>query len=284
MTTALDHSPAASSEDGLARSARMLISLGDAAEDVLARLQPGEAETLRQEMQRLSAQNANSEDRVWERFDALPVGALIDLLRSEPPMVRAVLASRLSEEKGAELLAALPEDEAMELVLRLVRQGPVPPAVEQLVAETLAARLERPGANISGLARAGALMSRLPDTLAGGLLRQIEANDPDTADRLRRERLTFDELARLDAASIDALLAAADRDGLARALKAAPGPVKSAIRARLTERARADLEARAGALPSDRSSVEAARAELMRLVHALIREGSIARPAFTQQA
>lgn len=284
MKTALAQSPAASSEDGLSRSARMLISLGDAAEDVLARLQPGEAEMLRQEMQRLSAQNANGKDRVWERFDALPVGALIDLLRSEPPMVRAVLASRLSEEKGAELLAALPEDEAMELVLRLVRQGPVPPAIEQLVAEALAARLERPDAKISGLARAGALMSRLPDTLADGLLRQIEATDPDTADRLRRERLTFDDLARLDAASIDALLAAADRDGLARALKAAPGPVKSAIRARLTERARADLEARAGALPSDRSSVEAARAELMRLVHALIREGAIARPAFTQQA
>jgi len=165
-----------------------------------------------------------------------------------------------------------------------IGQAPVPPAMEQLVEETLAARLERPSARSEGLARAGALLSRLPDTLADGLLHQIEANDPDTAGLLRRERLTFNDLARLDATSIDALLAAADRDGLASALKAAPGPVKSAIRARLTERARADLEARAEGLPSERSSVEAARAELMHLVHRLIREAAITRPAAARQA
>jgi flagellar motor switch protein FliG len=279
MSPSLAPSPAASAEDGLTRSARLLVALGPAAEDVLARFSGAEAQALRTEMARLSAARGDADRDVWDRFDALPAETLAALLESEPPMVRAVLASRLSEEKGAELIAVLPDEDATELILRLVRQGPVPASVEELVSRALEARLDGITAAAGGLKQAGALVSRLPDSRAERILSGMGARDPDTAERLRRERLTMEDLARLDAEGLQVLLAEADRDMLATALKSAPSALTTVIRAGLTERARRDLDTRAAAMPGDRGAIEDAQAGLLRLAHSLVRQGRITRPA-----
>ena len=278
---------------GIARSARLMRALGPDAAAIWAELDPQEAETLSAAMDQMAddpsadtealrrftqAQRATSGAGVWAEMSALDTSVLAALVRHERPQVVALILSRLSGEAAAKLLRTLPPSLSIEAMQRLLHLGEVHPAamagLEQFLKGRVAA-LAREGAQ-AGVERIARIFDRL-DPRAGTLfLAALETAEPGAGDKVRALMFTFDDLATLDAAGMQTLLAAADRAVLITSLKGAKPTTSAAFFANLTQRAGDLLREEISALGAvRRSEVEAARAELVELARQLINRGEI---------
>jgi flagellar motor switch protein FliG len=278
---------------GIARSARLMRALGPDAAAIWAELDPQEAETLSAAMDQMAddpsadsealrrftqAQRATSGAGVWAEMSALDTPVLAALIRHERPQVVALILSRLSGEAAAKLLRTLPPSLSIEAMQRLLHLGEVHPAamagLEQFLKGRVAA-LAREGAQ-AGVERIARIFDRL-DPRAGTLfLAALETAEPGAGDKVRALMFTFDDLATLDAAGMQTLLAAADRARLITSLKGAKPTTSAAFFANLTQRAGDLLREEISALGAvRRSEVEAARANLVELARQLISRGEI---------
>lgn len=278
---------------GIARSARLMRALGPDAAAIWAELDPQEAETLSAAMDQMAddpsadsdalrrftqAQRATSGAGVWAELSALDTPVLAALVRHERPQVVALILSRLSGEAAAKLLRNLPPSLSIEAMQRLLHLGEVHPAamagLEQFLKGRVAA-LAREGAQ-AGVERIARIFDRL-DPRAGTLfLAALETAEPGAGDKVRALMFTFDDLATLDAAGMQTLLAAADRSMLITSLKGAKLTTSAAFFANLTQRAGDLLREEISALGAvRRSEVEAARADLVELARQLISRGEI---------
>jgi flagellar motor switch protein FliG len=278
---------------GIARSARLMRALGPDAAAIWAELDPQEAETLSAAMDQMAddpsadsealrrftqAQRATSGAGVWAELSALDTPVLAALVRHERPQVVALILSRLSGEAAAKLLRTLPPSLSIEAMQRLLHLGEVHPAamagLEQFLKGRVAA-LSREGAQ-AGVERIARIFDRL-DPRAGTLfLAALETAEPGAGDKVRALMFTFDDLATLDAAGMQTLLAAADRATLITSLKGAKPTTSAAFFANLTQRAGDLLREEISALGAvRRSEVEAARANLVELARQLISRGEI---------
>jgi flagellar motor switch protein FliG len=278
---------------GIARSARLMRALGPDAAAIWAELDPQEAETLSAAMDQMAddpsadsealrrftqAQRATSGAGVWAEMSALDTSVLAALIRHERPQVVALILSRLSGEAAAKLLRTLPPSLSIEAMQRLLHLGEVHPAamagLEQFLKGRVAA-LAREGAQ-AGVERIARIFDRL-DPRAGTLfLAALETAEPGAGDKVRALMFTFDDLATLDAAGMQTLLAAADRAVLITSLKGAKPTTSAAFFANLTQRAGDLLREEISALGAvRRSEVEAARANLVELARQLISRGEI---------
>ena len=278
---------------GIARSARLMRALGPDAAAIWAELDPQEAETLSAAMDQMAddpsadsealrrftqAQRATSGAGVWAELSALETPVLAALVRHERPQVVALILSRLSGEAAAKLLRTLPPSLSIEAMQRLLHLGEVHPAamagLEQFLKGRVAA-LSREGAQ-AGVERIARIFDRL-DPRAGTLfLAALETAEPGAGDKVRALMFTFDDLATLDAAGMQTLLAAADRATLITSLKGAKPTTSAAFFANLTQRAGDLLREEISALGAvRRSEVDAARANLVELARQLISRGEI---------
>lgn len=278
---------------GIARSARLMRALGPDAAAIWAELDPQEAETLSAAMDQMAddpsadsdalrrftqAQRATTGAGVWAELSALDTPVLAALVRHERPQVVALILSRLSGEAAAKLLRNLPPSLSIEAMQRLLHLGEVHPAamagLEQFLKGRVAA-LAREGAQ-AGVERIARIFDRL-DPRAGTLfLAALETAEPGAGDKVRALMFTFDDLATLDAAGMQTLLAAADRSMLITSLKGAKLTTSAAFFANLTQRAGDLLREEISALGAvRRSEVEAARADLVELARQLISRGEI---------
>lgn len=278
---------------GIARSARLMRALGPDAAAIWAELDPQEAGTLSAAMDQMAddpsadsdalrrftqAQRATSGAGVWAELSALDTAVLAALVRHERPQVVALILSRLSGEAAAKLLRTLPPSLSIEAMQRLLHLGEVHPAamagLEQFLKGRVAA-LAREGAQ-AGVERIARIFDRL-DPRAGTLfLAALETAEPGAGDKVRALMFTFDDLATLDAAGMQTLLAAADRSVLITSLKGAKPTTSAAFFANLTQRAGDLLREEISALGAvRRSEVEAARADLVELARQLIHRGEI---------
>lgn len=278
---------------GIARSARLMRALGPDAAAIWAELDPQEAETLSAAMDQMAddpsadsdalrrftqAQRATSGAGVWAELSALDTPVLASLIRHERPQVVALILSRLSGEAAAKLLRTLPPSLSIEAMQRLLHLGEVHPAamagLEQFLKGRVAA-LAREGAQ-AGVERIARIFDRL-DPRAGTLfLAALETAEPGAGDKVRALMFTFDDLATLDTAGMQTLIAACDRSVLITALKAAKPATSAAFFANLTQRAGDLLREEIAALGAvRRSDVEAARSELVELARQLIQRGEI---------
>jgi flagellar motor switch protein FliG len=268
-------------------------ALGPDAAAIWAELDPQEAETLSAAMDQMAddpsadsealrrftqAQRATSGAGVWAEMSALDTSVLAALIRHERPQVVALILSRLSGEAAAKLLRTLPPSLSIEAMQRLLHLGEVHPAamagLEQFLKGRVAA-LAREGAQ-AGVERIARIFDRL-DPRAGTLfLAALETAEPGAGDKVRALMFTFEDLATLDAAGMQTLLAAADRATLITSLKGAKPTTSAAFFANLTQRAGDLLREEISALGAvRRSEVEAARANLVELARQLISRGEI---------
>jgi len=172
----------------------------------------------------------------------------------------------------------LPPALSIEAMQRLLHIGEVHPAAMASLEQHLRGRVEAVAGDSGqgGAERIARIFDRL-DPRAGTLfLAALETAEPGTGEKIRSLMFTFDDLAALDAAGMQTLLAAADRAVLVAALKGAKEATAAAVFANVTQRAGDLLREEIAALgPVRRSEVDTARAELVELARQLIGRGDI---------
>jgi len=188
-------------------------------------------------------------ETTWDTLGNVSEDVLAAYLRGEHPQTAAVVLGRIGREQAARVLSRLPDDAAMDVVLRMLRVGAVRQDVLDTVEETLRADLL---SNPAHSARRDThevmaeIFNHFDRDAEARFMLALEDRAFDAAERIRSLMFTFEDLARLDAASIQTLLRNIDKNRLAAALKGAGEALREFFFMSMSERAarilREDME------------------------------------------
>jgi flagellar motor switch protein FliG len=186
---------------------------------------------------------------VWDKLGNVDEAVLAAYLRNEYPQTIAVVLSRIRPEYAARVLAHLPEDSAIETVMRMLRIELVQKDVLHDLEQTLRTEF------MSNLARSdrrdnhevmAEIFNSLDRATETRFLEMLEERNKDAADRIRALMFTFEDLIKLDAQGMQTLLRNIDTSGLGLALKGASEKVRELFLKNMSERAgkilREDME------------------------------------------
>jgi flagellar motor switch protein FliG len=187
---------------------------------------------------------------MWDKLSNVNETVLANYLKNEYPQTVAVVLTKIKSEHASRVLAALPEDFALECVSRMLRLESVQKEVLDKVEQTLRQEF------ITNLARsakrdAHELMAEIFNNFdrqtESRFLTALEERNREAAERIKALMFTFEDLTKLDSGSIQTLLRAIDKDKLAIALKSASAALRDLIFSNMSERAgkilREDMEA-----------------------------------------
>lgn len=216
---------------------------------------------------------------MWDKLGNVNEQVLANYLKNEYPQTVAVILSKIRPDHGARVLALLPENFAMEVVMRILRMEPVQKEVLDHVERTLRSEFM---SNLSRTARRDSheLMAEYFNNFDRNtetrFMTALEERNPEAAERIKQLMFTFEDLVRMDAAGIQQLMRAVEKDQLALALKGASDEIKQLFFDNMSERAgkmlREDMEAMG---PVRLRDVDDAQAGIVSTAKALAESGTI---------
>jgi len=177
---------------------------------------------------------------MWDKLGNVNEGVLANYLKNEYPQTVAVVLSKIKSEHAARVLALLPELEATDVIMRMLRMEAVQKEVLDDVERTLRAEF------MSNLARtsrrdAHEMMAEIFNNLDRGseqrLMASLEDRNQEAAERIKALMFTFEDLQKLDPGSTQTLLRAIDKEKLGIALKGASEALRNLVFSNMAERA-----------------------------------------------
>ncbi len=187
---------------------------------------------------------------MWDKLGNVNESVLASYLKNEYPQTVAVVMSKIKAEHAARVLGALPEDFAMEVVLRMLRMEVVQKEVLDKVEQTL--RVEF----MSNLARTNRrdshemmaeIFNNLDRSTETRFIAALEERNRDAAERIKALMFTFEDLSKLDPSGVQTLIRNVEKDRMALALKGASDALRDLFFSNMSERAgkilREDMEA-----------------------------------------
>jgi flagellar motor switch protein FliG len=187
---------------------------------------------------------------MWDKLTNVNEQVLANYLKNEYPQTVAVILGKISQAHSAKVLATLPENFAMEVVMRMLRMEAVNKEIEKDVERVLRTEF------MSNLARTNRrdshemmaeIFNSLDRATESRFLSALEERNKDAAEKIRSLMFTFEDLNRMDPASAQTLLRAVDNDKLKIALKGASEELRDLFMSNMSERAakllREDMQA-----------------------------------------
>jgi flagellar motor switch protein FliG len=166
---------------------------------------------------------------------------LCHLLQQEQPQTIALVASYLPSDKCSRLLLLLSSDVRNQVVERLATLAPTPVEVVERIISVInrkaAGKPARAMNQTGGLNNAADVLKSIGRNLSQSVLVELERRNPELGQALRERMFTFEDLALLDALSLQKIMREADLRDLAISLLAANGPLQHALFSALPRRA-----------------------------------------------
>ncbi len=216
---------------------------------------------------------------MWDKLGNVNEQVLAAFLKNEYPQTVAVVMSKIKPDHAARVLAALPEEFAMEVVTRMLRMESVQKEVLDKVEQTL--RVEF----MSNLARTNRrdshemmaeIFNSLDRSTESRFMAALEERNRDAAERIKALMFTFDDLSKLDPAGVQVLLRVVEKSKLGMALKGASDQLKDLFFSNMSERAakimREDMEAMG---PVRLREVDESQAQIVNIAKDLAAKGEI---------
>jgi flagellar motor switch protein FliG len=186
---------------------------------------------------------------MWDKLGNVSEEVLANYLKNEYPQTVAVVLSKVRPDHAARVLELLPEEFAIEVVMRMLRMEVVQKEILDGVEKTLRSEF------MSNLARtnrrdAHEMMAEIFNNLDRSnetrFLASLEDLNRDAAERIKALMFTFEDLAKLDPSGVQTLLRTADKAKLGIALKGASEDLRDLFFSNMSERAgkilREDME------------------------------------------
>jgi len=167
----------------------------------------------------------------WERITGLSADLLRPVLEEESVEVGAVMLSKLSVAKAAELLGLLPGDKARRVAYAVSLTGNVAPDTVQRIGQALAAQLDAQPAkafDTGPVERVGAILNYSASSTRDDVLKGLDEEDQVFADQVRKAIFTFANIpARIDPRDVPKILRNVDQARLVTALAGATGALEA---------------------------------------------------------
>ena len=187
---------------------------------------------------------------MWDKLGNVNEHVLANYLKNEYPQTIAVILSKIKAEHAAKVIALLPENFAMEIILRMLRMDSVQKDVLDGLEKTLRKEFM---SNLSKSTRRDSheliaeIFNSLDRNTEARFMEALEERNRESADRVKSLMFTFEDLSRIDAQGIQVLLRNVDKDKLAVALKGASDTIKELFFSNMSSRAgkilKEDMEA-----------------------------------------
>ncbi|MCW5723324.1 MAG: flagellar motor switch protein FliG [Maricaulaceae bacterium] len=216
---------------------------------------------------------------MWDKLGNVNEVVLANYLKNEYPQTVAVVLSKIKGEHAARVLSSMPEDFALEVVMRMLRMEPVQREILDKIEETLRTEF------MSNLARTSKhdshemmaeIFNNFDRQTENRFLTALEERNRDSAEKIRALMFVFEDLAKLDPSGIQTLLRAADKDKLGLALKGASDTLRDLFFSNMSERAAKILKEDMATMgPVRLRDVDAAQQELVAVAKDLAAKGEI---------
>ena len=187
---------------------------------------------------------------MWDKLGNVNEAVLANYLKNEYPQTVAVVLSKINADHASRVLSVLPENFSLEVIMRMLRMEPVQKEILDHVERTLRSEFMT---NLASATRRDShelmadIFNNLDRNTENRFMTALEERNREAAERIKQLMFTFDDLVRLDAGGIQALLRQVEKDQLAMALKGASDDVKELFFSNMSERAgkmmREDMEA-----------------------------------------
>jgi flagellar motor switch protein FliG len=187
---------------------------------------------------------------MWDKLGNVNETVLANYLKNEYPQTVSVVLSKIKPEHAARVLAALPEEFALEVVQRMLRMESVQKDILDKVERTLRVEFM---SNLARTAKRDAhehmaeIFNNFDRQTENRFVTALEERNRDSAERIKALMFTFEDLGKLDPGSIQTLLRHVEKDKLGLALKGATDSLRDVFFSNMSERAgkilREDMEA-----------------------------------------
>src|SRR6201984_227306 len=216
---------------------------------------------------------------MWEKLSNVQEQVLANYLKNEYPQTVAVVLSKLKPEHAARVLAILPEETALDVVMRMLRMEAVQKDVLERVESTLRTEFM---STLSQTRRRDAhevmaeIFNNFDRQTETRFLTTLEEQNRESAERIKQLMFTFDDLVKLDTGSAQTLMRHVDKDKLGIALKGATDAVRQFFLSNMSTRAAKMLVDEMKAIgPVRLRDVDEAQALLVNLAKDLATKGEI---------
>lgn len=177
---------------------------------------------------------------MWDKLGNVNEQVLAAYLKNEYPQTVAVVMTKIKPEHASKVLAALPEDFALECVNRMLRMESVQKDILDKVEATLRQEFMT---NLARSAKRDAheqmaeIFNNFDRQTEGRFMTALEERNKDAAERIKSLMFTFEDLGKLDGSSIQTLLRGIEKDKLGLALKGASPAMRDLFFNNMSERA-----------------------------------------------
>jgi flagellar motor switch protein FliG len=216
---------------------------------------------------------------MWQKLSNVDCKLLANYLKGEYPQTVAVILSRIKADGAAQVLTALPDDFAVDVVNRMLKMESVQKEALDHIEETL--RVEF----ISSLSHTpkrdphemmAEVFNAFDRQTEGRFLTALDEVNREAAKRIRELMFTFEDLGKLDAAAVQTLMRQVDKDALAKALKGASEDIRTFFLGNMSTRAAKMLQDDMSAMgPVRLKDVDEAQMKMVNLAKELADKGEI---------
>ncbi|HEY0051780.1 MAG TPA: flagellar motor switch protein FliG, partial [Caulobacteraceae bacterium] len=216
---------------------------------------------------------------MWDKLGNVNEAVLANYLKNEYPQTVAVVLSKIKAEHAARVLAALPEEFALECVQRMLRMEPVQREILDKIEQTLRTEF------MSNLARTSKrdshemmaeIFNNFDRQTESRFVTALEERSRESAERIRALMFVFEDLSKLDPGGVQTLLRGVEKSSLALALKGASDTLREMFFSNMSERAskimREDMESMG---PVRLKDVDTAQMAMVQVAKDLAAKGEI---------
>ncbi|MEK7702622.1 MAG: flagellar motor switch protein FliG [Nitrospirota bacterium] len=205
--------------------------------------------------------------------------SIFDLISKEHPQTIALILTYLSTDQSVSILADLPMDMRVEVVIRMSTLDALPPPVVEEIVETLSDALVEALENLGivpqekaeplgGIQFVANILKEADSAMAKAIMEKVMEASPEMAESLKEFMFVFEDIAKFDDASMQTAMKEIPKDKLSIALRIASQAVKDKIFRNMSQRAGAtlkeDIEGRGGMKLSDVEAGQKAIVEVLR--------------------
>lgn len=216
---------------------------------------------------------------MWDKLGNVNEAVLANYLKNEYPQTVAVVLSKIKSEHAARVLASLPEDFALECVMRMLRMEPVQREILDKIEQTLRNEF------MSNLARTSKrdshemmadIFNAFDRQTEARFITALEERNREAAERIRALMFVFEDLSKLDPGGVQTLLRGVEKDQLALGMKGASDSLREMFFSNMSERAakimREDMESMG---PVRLRDVDQAQMAIVQIAKDLANKGEI---------
>lgn len=216
---------------------------------------------------------------MWEKLSNVQENVLANYLKNEYPQTVSVVLSKIRADHAARVLSILPEEFALEVVNRMLRMEAVQKDVLEKMEQTLRVEFM---SNLSQTSRRDShelmadIFNNFDRQTEARFLTALEEDSRESAEKIKNLMFTFDDLAKLDAASVQTLLRNVDKGKLGVALKGSSEAAREFFFSNMTARAAKLMQDDMEALgPVRLKDVDEIQSEMVNIAKDLAARGEI---------